>query len=303
MRAARSERRDQPGRHVGAQPPIRGYLMHLTHYDSVWIKRKHLEKRFSLKLALALVDEMARAGLNALIVDVEDAVRYESHPELRRAYSAPMADYRRLVAHARAKGLTVIPKLNFATGVDMHNAWMSPYDEIPDANARYIEHAMQIVDELVHGLDLRHFHIGMDEDCRPTDMYRAVILKLRAALARRGLRTVMWADIGHAWTPIRNAKTKAVLPALPRDVVMMPWTYDLRSQVRWVRLLADLGFEVWGGTGPEPANMEMWGRDIRAGGGQGLVATLWVPLDSVHAAAQRRIIRTAGRLFPAGGKC
>lgn len=298
MRAEQTERRDQPGRHVGAQPPIRGYLMHLTHYDSVWIKHKHLEKRFSLKLALALVDEMVRAGLNTLIVDVEDAVRYESHPELRRAYSAPMADYRQLVARARAKGLTVIPKLNFAKGVDMHNAWMSPYDEIPDTPP-YFEHAMALVDELTQGLDIRFLHIGMDEDCRPTDAYCAVILKLHAALAQRGLRTVMWADIGHAWTPIRNAKTKAVLPALPRDIVMMPWTYDLRSQRRWVRLLADMGFEVWGGTGPEPANMEMWGRDIRAGGGQGLVATLWVPLDSAYGAPQRRIIRAAGRLFPA----
>lgn len=281
---------------------IRGYLMHLTHYDSVWIKRKHLEQRFDLKLALSLVDDMAQAGLNTLILDVEDAVIYRTHPELQRAYTAPMEDYRRIVAEARARGLTVIPKLNFAKGVDMHNAWMSPYNEMPDTNRRYFEHALQLVDELVDGLDLRHFHIGMDEDCRSTALYLAVIRKLHRALARRRLRTVMWADIGHSWTPIRNAKTRAVLPDLPRDIVMMPWTYDQRSQKRWVRMLAGMGFEVWGGTGPDPANIAMWVEDIVRAGGHGLVATLWTPLDRGHAPAQRSLVRDAGQLFPVGGE-
>jgi hypothetical protein len=277
---------------------IRGYLMHLTHYDSEWIKRKHLEKRFDLKLALSLVDDMARAGLNTLILDVEDAVTYRTHPELQRAYTAPMADYRRIVAEARSRGLTVIPKLNFAKGVDMHNGWMSPYNEMPDTNRRYFEHALQIVDELIEGLDLRYFHIGMDEDCRSTALYLQVIRKLHRALAKRRLRTVMWADIGHSWTPIRNAKTRAVLPDLPRDIVMMPWTYDQRSQRRWVRMLADMGFEVWGGTGPDPANIAMWAEDIVRGGGHGLVATLWTPLDAEHTPAQRALVADSGRMFP-----
>ena len=279
---------------------VKGFLMHLTHYDSVWVKRKHVEKRFDLALTRTLIDDMAQAGLNTLIIDVEDAVQYESHPELRRAYSAPMADYRRIVAHARRKGLTVIPKLNFAKGIDLHNAWMSPYDEIPDTKP-YFDHALMLVDELVKGQPIRFFHIGMDEDDRSPARYQKVILKLHRELARRRLRTVMWADIGHWWTPVRNAKTRAVLPALPRDMVMMPWTYDDRSQRRWARMLTKMGFEVWGGTGPKTENMQMWAADIANAGGHGLVATLWVPLDSTHARPQRKIIRDAGRLFPSGG--
>lgn len=276
---------------------IRGYLMHLTHYDPAWVKRKHTEKRFNLKLALSLVDDMARAGLNTLIIDVEDAVRYASHPELQRAYTAPMADYRRIVSHARTRGLTVIPKLNFAKGVDLHNAWMSPYDEIPDTPA-YFARALQLVDELTKGLGIEFVHIGMDEDCRKAEPYLAVIQTLWRSLKQRRLRTVMWADIGHMWAPARHVKMKAIVRRLPRDIVLMPWTYDHRSQRRWVRMFTRMGFEVWGGTGPEPDNMRMWGEDIRLGGGRGLVATLWVPLDSAHARAQRDIIRNAGRLFP-----
>jgi len=280
-----------------ARDMVRGYLMHLTHYDTVWVKQKHLEKRFDLSLALALVDEMATAGLNTLILDVEDAVLYESHPELRRGYSAPMSDYRELVAHARARGLTVVPKLNFAKGVDLHNAWMSPYDEIPDTKP-YFDRAMMLVDELVRDLDIGYFHIGMDEDDRPADLYLQVILRLRRELKKRRLRTVMWADIGHMWAPPRHVKTKAVLPKLPKDIVMMPWTYDQQSQRRWLRLLAGMGFDVWGGTGPLRANIEMWAHDIRKAGGQGLVGTVWKPLNDEHEAPQRQIIRDAGLLFP-----
>jgi hypothetical protein len=58
-----------------------------------------------------------------------------------------------------------------------------------------------------------------------------------------------------------------------------------------------MGFTVWGGTGPDPDNMRMWTADIASGGGHGLIATLWVPLDSAHAKAQREIIRNAGRWF------
>lgn len=276
---------------------IRGYLMHLTHYDTVWVKQKHLEKRFDLNLALALVDEMATAGLNTLILDVEDAVQYESHPELRRTYSAPMSDYRKLVAHARARGLTVVPKLNFAKGVDLHNAWMSPYDEIPDTRP-YFDRAMMLVDELVKDLDIGQFHIGMDEDDRPADLYLEVILRLRRELRKRRLRTVMWADIGHMWAPPRHVKTKTILPRLPRDIVMMPWTYDERSQRRWLQLLVGMGFDVWGGTGPSRANIEMWAQDIREAGGQGLVGALWVALNDEHEAPQRQLTRDAGLLFP-----
>jgi hypothetical protein len=79
---------------------------------------------------------------------------------------------------------------------------------------------------------------------------------------------------------------------------MMPWTYDARSQRRWVRMLAGMGFEVWGGTGPDRANIAMWAQDIVRGGGHGLVATLWKPLDKANAGAQRALVADSGRMFP-----
>src|SRR5262249_24503667 len=94
--------------------PVRAYLLHLSHYDPEWWKRKAREKRFSLSLALEAVDAMAAAGYNTLVVDCEDAVRYRSHPELARPYTAPMRDLATLARRARKRGLDVVPKINFS---------------------------------------------------------------------------------------------------------------------------------------------------------------------------------------------
>ena len=80
--------------------PVRAYLLHLTHYDPSWCRRKAWERPFSLRLALEAVDAMAAAGYTTLVVDCEDAVRYQSHPELARPYTAPMRDLATLARRA-----------------------------------------------------------------------------------------------------------------------------------------------------------------------------------------------------------
>src|SRR5438034_1095204 len=79
---------------------VRAYLLHLTHYDPSWCRRKAWERPFGLRLALEIVDAMAAAGYTTLVVDCEDAVRYESHPELARPYTVPMRDLATLARHA-----------------------------------------------------------------------------------------------------------------------------------------------------------------------------------------------------------
>src|SRR5262245_32728794 len=109
--------------------PVRAYLLHLTHYDPSWCKRKARERRFDLEVALDAVNAMAAAGYNTLVVDCEDAVRYRSHPELARPYTVPMRDLAKLARHARRRGLDVVPKLNFSQSQwHRHNHWFRPYD-------------------------------------------------------------------------------------------------------------------------------------------------------------------------------
>ena len=83
---------------------------------------------FDINLALELVDEMYKAGLNLLVIDCADGVRYKSHPELARKYTVPMSHLKKLVKRANEKGIEVVPKLNFAQSrFHCHNHWMYPY--------------------------------------------------------------------------------------------------------------------------------------------------------------------------------
>ena len=92
--------------------PVRSFLLHITHYDPVWCKEKEHEKPFNLELGLELVDAMSAVGLNMLIIDCADGVRYDSHPELVRNYTVPMSHLERLVERAREKGDRKSTRLN-----------------------------------------------------------------------------------------------------------------------------------------------------------------------------------------------
>jgi len=78
-----------------------------------WCSRKAWEQRFGLQLALEAVARMAAAGYTTLVVDCEDAVRYRSHPELARSYTAPIQDLATLARQARELGLDVVVRPNF----------------------------------------------------------------------------------------------------------------------------------------------------------------------------------------------
>ena len=64
--------------HMKKELPVRGFLMHLSHYDPLWTREDWRRKYpFDLKLGMDLIDEMSRSGLNTLIVDCE--TRYASN--------------------------------------------------------------------------------------------------------------------------------------------------------------------------------------------------------------------------------
>jgi len=96
---------------------VRGFLIHISHYDPQWCKVKAREKPFDLDLGLEIVDTMWEVGLNLLVIDCADGVRYKSHPELARKYTVPMSHLGKLVNRAQEKGIEVVPKLNFSQSI------------------------------------------------------------------------------------------------------------------------------------------------------------------------------------------
>jgi len=281
--------------------PNRGYLLHVTHYDPTWTRRKPREKPFDAAVGLELVDAAADAGLNLLVVDCADGVRYRSHPELKRHYSVPMQDLRRIAARARRQGLDVVPKLNFSqSSWHCHNHWFRPHHNLFDSD-EYFRLAFELIDELIEVCrPEKYFHIGMDEDHhRSHRLYVEAIKTLRAGLKKRKLRTIIWNDTSACDVKRSNVhaeKCRAAEPHLPKDIIQILWDY-YAVRLRHIRRIRGRGFELWGAPGRDAAHVRKWRRALQKHGGNGMLLTRWIPCRPGNRRELLNLIRTLGPLY------
>jgi len=276
--------------------PIRGFMIHMSHYDPRWCARKSREKPFDVKVALEVVDAMAEVGLNLLVVDCADGVKYKSHRDLARPYTVPMADLRKLVKRAQKLDIDVVPKLNFAMSpLHQHNQWFRPYRNYWD-DENYWKHAFQLIDELIGECNTeRFFHIGMDEDHdRTIEEFAAAICTLHAGLKERGLRTIMWKDAQlYPGGRVHREKSYLAEKKIPKDVVQLMWNYS-HPMPDMIRRLCRKGFEVWGAPGGTPEKTAEWRDDLKRYGGKGMLLTKWVPCRPGNRRDMLKLIRECG---------
>ena len=176
-----------------------------------------------------LPDLVAR-GVNVLVLEVDYAFEFRSHPELRLADKViTRAGARRFVAACRKHGIRVIPQFQ-SFG---HQSWarqtfplLTKYPELditPGAfsqnqgiycrewdptNPRVYEIVYALVDEIVDAFDADALHVGMDEvfligneaspktkDKDPAEVFAKAVNEMYAhVVKKRGLRMMMWGD-------------------------------------------------------------------------------------------------------------
>lgn len=283
--------------------PARGYLLHISHYDPVWYAAKKKERPFDPDCGRKVVDALADEGFNLLVVDIEDAVAFPSHPELRKHYTHPISMLRDLASYARGKGLDVVPKLNFSKscGHHHHDDWSLPPDTLWNRNYdgdAYWKKGFEIIDDVVKACKPgRYFHIGMDEDHdRSYDHYVKAIKTLRAGLRKRKLRTIMWNDgaIGAPHALIHRDKAIYAMPRIPKDVIQVIWTYH-RVPTRECRAIRENGLELWGAPGFRDLAIARRFRDtVKRLDGRGLLVTRWIPCTKQTVKELCEIVRTMG---------
>lgn len=286
----------------------KAFLLHLTHYDPVWLKQKDTEKRFHRKTAEALIRTAVESGFNMLIIDIKDAVRYKSLPHLRKRYTVPMHELKELTALAKGLGLEVVPKLNFSKSPEhRHSHWLWEEQTPPDSPALW-KQAMKAVDEVVAVMKPRFLHVGMDEDdTRSPDEYKNALLFLHKQLKRRNLRMIMWADCGHRWRPAERWKVVPAIKAIPSDIILMPWNYDHPLE-DWVRTFMHWGFDVIGTSScikPIKAmkkhallkNTNQWIDTLRRLKALGIIVTQWTPCQTKNAGRMLKAVRACKPLL------
>lgn len=178
-----------------------------------------------------LVDELARLGVNVLVLQVDYRFQFASYPQVGGPEWFNKEDARDLVAHCRSRGIRLIPQLS-CVGHQSPGGSQPAYgllrefpqfDEAPHlsetAEGFYCREwcpshpdvypvVYALIDEIIDAFDADAFHVGMDEvmciaspacpRCAhhdPGELFAGVVKQLHAHITEeKGLPMLMWGD-------------------------------------------------------------------------------------------------------------
>jgi len=216
--------------------PMKAMLLHLGH--NMWCDWQDSGRpggyivasprlRFDLSLWRDLARRMADGGLNALVIDLGEGIKYESHPELAVRGSWSPARLKRELDRLRKLGIEPIPKLNFSA---CHDIWLGPYSRMVSTDI-YYGVCKDLIAEVIDLFDRpRFFHLGMDEETaanqkefqyvvvRQFDLWWNDFYFLVDCVQRGGSRAWIWSD--YAWH-----NPKSFYAKMPREVLQSNWFY------------------------------------------------------------------------------
>lgn len=100
-------------------------------------------------------------GFNSVLVELDDGVRYQSHPEIAVEGAWEVEALKTELQRLRSIGLTPYPKLNFSTA---HDAWLGVYSHMVSTKT-YYEVARDIIHEVIDIFDTPEMlHLGYDDE-------------------------------------------------------------------------------------------------------------------------------------------
>ena len=174
-----------------------------------------------------LLKDMVAAGMNMVVIDLGDAVLYDSHPEIAVKNAWTPEKLRNELVKMRKLGLEPIPKLNFAT---THDAWMGEYSRMVSTK-KYYEVCRNLIHEVIDIFDTpRFFHLGMDEETaghqsrfdyvvvRQNDLWWGDFYFYIGEVEKKNVRSWIWSD--YAWH-----QPEVFFNKMPKSVLQSNWYY------------------------------------------------------------------------------
>ena len=177
-------------------------------------------------LLYEIIDEIAKMGIDLVVVDVLDAMQYDSHPEISLQNAFTHEEIRKLLSYMRERGIEPIPKLNFAAA---HDTWLKEYSWMK-GTAKYYEVVKDLIDEVCCVFDHPSlFHFGMDEEDLPTHKKGMTIIRCNDlwfhdlyfymnCAEKNGARAWIWGD--YYW-----AHPDEFIKKMPKECLISNWGY------------------------------------------------------------------------------
>lgn len=212
------------------------YLIHLS--ENMWgdpgTKLKYElywpELQTSDKVWRQVIDFLPAQGINTVLIDVGDAMEYESHPEVSVKGAWPKDKLKKELDYIRSLGMTPIPKLNFSAG---HDAWLGVYSRML-STPKYYEVCRDLIMEVAEVFGYpEYFHLGMDEEdavmqgglayivIRQLDLFWHDIYFFFDVCEKVGARPWVWAGI-----PWHEKLRKDYFERMPKSVLQSNYWYN-----------------------------------------------------------------------------
>ena len=175
-----------------------------------------------------VTDFIAEQGINTLLIDLGEGVRYDSHPELAVPGAWSREELVSELQRLRELGITPVPKLNFSA---CHDAWLGPY-RMMRCTDTYYKVCHELIEE-VCGLFSRpkYFHLGMDEETwehqknmgsafiRGEQLWWHDLCDLKECCEKNGARAWVWSD--YYWH-----HPDIFIKRMPKEVLQSNWRYE-----------------------------------------------------------------------------
>ncbi len=227
-------------------------LLHLSY--NMWIDRDVPEReeyiserpylRFDMSLWNDLLKKMVDVGMNMVVIDLGDGVKYESHPEIAVREAWTVNRLKRELAKVRKMGLEPIPKLNFST---CHDTWLGTYSRCVSTDT-YYGVCRDLIAEVIDIFDKpRFFHLGMDEETAGHQRYHEYVVIRQYDLwwhdlyffieevEKGNVRPWVWSD--YLWD-----HPEEFFKRMPKSVLQSNWYYSpkFNKKIKYVNAYLDL---------------------------------------------------------------
>jgi len=246
--------------------------------------------RFDQDLWNELKSRMRDAGMNMVVIDLGDGVKYDSHPEIAVTGAWEVDQLKEELVKLREMGLEPIPKLNFSS---THDLWMGPYSRCLSTPA-YYEVCSDLIKEVCSIFEKpRYFHLGMDEETwehqrlyeyvvvRQFDLWWHDFLKLVDSVEAAGSKAWIWSD--YIWH-----HPELFAERMPNSVLQSNWYYgdEFNEGIDYVKAYHDLeaqGFDQiptgsnWSSPVCFERTVEYCSKTIAPDRLKGFLQTIWRP--------------------------
>jgi len=259
-----------------------------------------------LRGTIDLLEKIAAPlGYTQLMVEVDRAFPYRSHPTVAPAWAWSRAQWAEFIAAARGLGFEMIPQYNALAHMG-ESGLTAAYPELSEdqegwclcpQHPRTLPTLCDLFDELIDAFQPKITHIGLDEvdvpsrsqtfcvcpKCKDADggeLFADHILGLHEHLTKQHQEVMMWADMllykpEHNFIHgLRTGMWRAI-DRLPRDIIMIDWEYSPVKAYGGTEYLRDNGFRVMGATWHNPRAIAEFSRYAAQTGLYGMCQTLW----------------------------